>query len=68
MCGAVEGLPREGEGQQDLGGLAPFVWEQSLDISISELGSGSGAESEQGTNVGTLSWLARPEPQCVGGC
>ena len=28
----MEGLPREGEGQQELSGLAPFVWEQWLDM------------------------------------
>ena len=37
-------------------------------FAISELGSGDGPESEQGTNVGPLSWLARPEPQCLWGC
>lgn len=29
--GALKGLPREGEGQEQLAVLAPSVWEQSLD-------------------------------------
>lgn len=30
--GVVKGLPREGEGQQQLSVLAPSMWEQLLDI------------------------------------
>ena len=39
LCGTVNGVPREEEGQQDLLKVAPSLWELSVDECL-EVGSG----------------------------
>ena len=61
--GSVEGHPKEGEGQQELSVLAPFMWEQSL--AIFNFGAVS-RDTER--DVGPLRWLGSSERQCLVGC
>ena len=52
--GTVKGLPREGEGQQQVSVLAPSVWEQSLDVFNFGARSLLDCKSER-----TIRWLSK---------